>query len=119
MKLRRYSLIVIIKPGHVTYGQSFVLPIMLQILMMPPIGLVRYLHEFEILPVVHCPGRLHQVAWGSGALEKEKKAPVIAVLKSVLAIIFKVTYIVMRYSSIGVFGDRYFKEVAGVIHGHP
>lgn len=83
--LRRYSLIVIIKPGHVTCGQSFVLPIMLQSLMVPPIGLVRYLHEFETLPVVHCPGRLHQVAWGSGALEKEKKAPLIAVLKSVFA----------------------------------
>lgn len=119
MMLRRYSLIVIIKPGHVTCGQSFVLPLMLQILMMPPIGLVRYLHEFETLPVVHCPGRLHQVAWGSGALEKEKKASVIAVLKSVFAIIFKVTHIVMRYSSIRVFGDGYFKEAAGVIHWRP
>lgn len=53
--------------------------------MVPPIGLVRYLREFETLPVVHCPGR-HQVAWGSGALEK--KASVIAVLKCVFAITF-------------------------------
>jgi hypothetical protein len=92
---------------------------MLQILMMTPIGLVRYLHEFEIPPVVRCPGCPHQVAWGLGALEKEKKAPVIAVLKSVFAIIFKVTHIVMHYSSIRVFGDGYFKEAAGVIHWRP
>lgn len=57
------------------------------------------------------------IRWrGAWALEKEKKAPVIAVLKSVFAIVFKVTHIVMRYSSIRVFGDGYFKEAAGVIH---
>lgn len=66
-----------------------------------PENIVEALAQGKLLPVL-----FFAVIFGVGlgALEKEKKAPLIAVVNGVSAAMFKVTHIVMHYSPIGIFG---------------